>query len=404
MKIAHISMTTLPASVGGKEVVVHNVANHQAKRGFDVSIITNWKQWKQSKNIYSDYKVFPVRVKIDCHGTADHQPGPLWLSTLQYGFYQMLHRYDIWHIHTSFPAAYLAKTAARMFKTPYIITCHGDDIQLDPETAYGLRLNPDTNSKIKKILLDAKLITAVSDSVHQEYLDIGVNETCIRDIPNGADIENIINHNVDKKKIRKQYGISQNDFLILSVGRNEPRKGFDNIPLIVKKLLEKNIKFTWVVAGKDTEKLSAIAKGQGLEGCLFGIGKVFHQGNIANNKRYLLPNTALIDLYKSADLFISVSHTETFGLVSIEAMAAQTPVIAFDVPGCRDIIQHNKTGILIPENAIDEMVNQIIRVKNQPVWASQLVKNAQAQLNRFQWGKIAEDYIQAYKSAIHAYI
>ncbi len=58
----------------------------------------------------------------------------------------------------------------------------------------------------------------------------------------------------------------------------------------------------------------------------------------------------LADIYRSADVFVLPSKTDTLGLVNLEAMACGLPVVAYDVDGPKGIIQTGKTGILIPEN------------------------------------------------------
>lgn len=55
------------------------------------------------------------------------------------------------------------------------------------------------------------------------------------------------------------------------------------------------------------------------------------------------------DIYRSADIFVFPSKTDTLGLVNLEAMACGRPVIAYDIENTRAVIKHGKTGILVPE-------------------------------------------------------
>lgn len=57
---------------------------------------------------------------------------------------------------------------------------------------------------------------------------------------------------------------------------------------------------------------------------------------------------ALAEIYQSADIFIFPSHTDTLGLVNLEAMACGIPVIAYDIENMQGIIQHGVNGILVP--------------------------------------------------------
>jgi len=61
-----------------------------------------------------------------------------------------------------------------------------------------------------------------------------------------------------------------------------------------------------------------------------------------------LPRETLAALYASADVCVLPSHTETCGLVALEAMASGLPVIAADAGGLRESVQHGLTGLLVP--------------------------------------------------------
>jgi glycosyltransferase involved in cell wall biosynthesis len=54
----------------------------------------------------------------------------------------------------------------------------------------------------------------------------------------------------------------------------------------------------------------------------------------------------LATLLASADVFVFPSHTDTFGIVLLEAMACGLPVAAYPVPGPRDVVRHGETGVL----------------------------------------------------------
>lgn len=55
------------------------------------------------------------------------------------------------------------------------------------------------------------------------------------------------------------------------------------------------------------------------------------------------------DIYRSVDIFVFPSKTDTLGLVNLEAMASGLPIIAYDIENTRGVIHHGKTGILVPE-------------------------------------------------------
>ncbi|KAI8626535.1 glycosyl transferase group 1 [Xylariaceae sp. FL1651] len=66
--------------------------------------------------------------------------------------------------------------------------------------------------------------------------------------------------------------------------------------------------------------------------------------------------------YASADIFLHCSITETFGLVVLEAMASGVPVIARDEGGPSDIIDHGRTGYLVPPNDLEGFVQKVLKL------------------------------------------
>lgn len=92
------------------------------------------------------------------------------------------------------------------------------------------------------------------------------------------------------------------------------------------------------------------------------------------------------DIYRSADIFVFPSKTDTLGLVNLEAMACGLPVIAYDIEDTRAIITDGKTGILVPEG------------KNLDMWIEQALKlhheDGIAYAQGFTWKKYAEKFLE----------
>ncbi len=87
----------------------------------------------------------------------------------------------------------------------------------------------------------------------------------------------------------------------------------------------------------------------------------------------------LAELTPRLDLFVLATHYEGFGLVVCEAMAAHVPVIASDVPGVNEIIEHGKDGYLVPDGnykALAEQIRQCYWDKQHNVQVSQVLTDA----------------------------
>jgi glycosyltransferase involved in cell wall biosynthesis len=68
----------------------------------------------------------------------------------------------------------------------------------------------------------------------------------------------------------------------------------------------------------------------------------------------------LAQLYCALDVFVSSSHTESFGLAIAEAMASSAAVVATDTEGAREIIQTGETGLLVPIGDVDKLAKAVL--------------------------------------------
>lgn len=132
---------------------------------------------------------------------------------------------------------------------------------------------------------------------------------------------------------RLELGIDAADPLLLWVGRLDPIKGLDVL-----------IKAT-AIANRTTPLRLAIAGEGPLRDHL--VSWIAEQG-LTNRVHLLGRRTDVPRLLKTADLFVFPSRTEGLPNALLEAMAAGLPVVATDAPGCRDLIESERTGLLVP--------------------------------------------------------
>lgn len=191
-------------------------------------------------------------------------------------------------------------------------------------------------------------------------------------IPNGIDTNKFVHNSVKRNLIRKKEGICNDEYLILSVGSLREAKDYYCAINVAKTLVNDfDLKFKWLILGKGPleDKLKKKVIDEKLQDVIIFIG--------------VRSNTS--DYYSAADLFVSTSKWEGFGLVIAEAMSSELNVISTSTSGVVDII-YNKDW-LSPINDHISLAKLIFK-------SSKLKDKSINSLNR---NKIINDYsIDAY--------
>lgn len=135
--------------------------------------------------------------------------------------------------------------------------------------------------------------------------------------------------------------------VLLYVGRLAPEKRIHELKPIMDALSKKHSNYRLAIVGKgpSTEKLQTL----------------FADDNHRTTVQFLGPlyGPDLQAAYASADIFIMPSDSETLGFVVMEAMASGLPVVAANAGGIPDIIDHNRTGLLVSPSNTTEYVQAI---------------------------------------------
>jgi glycogen synthase len=102
-------------------------------------------------------------------------------------------------------------------------------------------------------------------------------------------------------------------------------------------------------------------------------------------------------LYKIADVSVFPSLYEPFGIVALEAMAAECPVVVSDVGGLREVVNHNETGIIVHPDNIESLSWGILHTLQRPDWSALRAANAYRGVREdYSWERIAGRTIEVY--------
>ncbi len=202
-------------------------------------------------------------------------------------------------------------------------------------------------------------------------------------IPNPLDIFKF--KPVDKNAARELWNLPKNKKLILYGAvdaTSDINKGFKEFSEAIQKLSCENVEL--IVFGGPTRN----------ESDLFGL-KTHHIG-------FLNDEESLITLYSSADCMVVPSLQEAFGQTASEAMACQTPVVAFNHSGLKDIVDHKVNGYLAIPFDTDDLSRGIDWVLNKGTNYKELCVNARNKIvHNFNSDLIVENHIKLYREIIN---
>ncbi|MBI2410341.1 MAG: glycosyltransferase family 4 protein [Candidatus Kerfeldbacteria bacterium] len=121
------------------------------------------------------------------------------------------------------------------------------------------------------------------------------------------------------------------------------------------------------------------------------------QIGLKNRVQFLGQRIDIEQVYADSDIIFIPSRFEGFGLVAVEAMAAGKPIVASRVDGLAEILQHEKTALLVDMQQPKTVAQQIDRLLAEPTLRAHLGATAKQDAQRFDIAKTVEQYQQLYK-------
>ena len=294
--------------------------------------------------------------------------------------------FDVIHVH-DWLAAFSGISFKHYVKKPMVLTVHSTEVG----RAQGLH-SPDSFS-INGIewwaTYEADRVIVCSQSMKNEicgHFNLPLDKVDV--IPNAIDPTKY-QTSVDRGSVRQRYEVGYGEKLILCVGRLVPQKGTEYfiraIPHIAKRYPE--AKFIIVGEGWSRDILEAEARASGQN------RKIQFTG-FASDKE-------VIDLMTSADVLIVPSVYEPFGIVALEGMATGVPVVASQVGGLSEVIEHDRTGLFVYPRSPESIAWGIDRILSDPDHAKWLTKNAKDILNKdYSWEAVAMKTVDVYRKVV----
>jgi N-acetyl-alpha-D-glucosaminyl L-malate synthase BshA len=328
------------ASIGGSGILATELAIALADRGHDVHLIST---------------DVPFRLAGDRPGLTFHQvhtPSyplfrePQYVLSLANRVVQVARacRLDVVHAHYAVPhatAAILARQvlAASGASVPRVVTTlHGTDITL-------VGSDPSYSEIVAFSIESSDGITAVSESLRQSTVrELGVRKA-IDVIPNFLDCAQW--QRVEAPELKRQYAGPAGDRLVIHMSNFRPVKRIDCVVQVFA-AIQRQLAARLLLVGEGPE----VAAAERLAGEL----------GIADRVSFLGAQDGIVPLLSISDVLLLPSAQESFGLAALEAMACGTPVVASNVGGLPEVIEHGRSGFLHPPDDVEGMAASAVRL------------------------------------------
>jgi len=372
-----IGITCYP-TYGGSGAVATELGIALAARGHEVHFITYQQPFRLPSFLP---RIYFHEVDVGRYPLFEYPPYDLALAVRMHEVVKM-HGLDLLHVHYAIPHATSAWIAREMLRetsadVKVITTLHGTDITIvgqDPS------FHPITKFSIEK----SDRITAVSQFLRQETFNAFGCTACQVEV-----IYNFIDPDVyDRAKypplLREQLNGGRR--VLMHVSNFRPVKRVRDIVRTYAKV-RKAVPSVLVMVGDGPDRVDAEAEARAL-----GVEKDVH---------FLGKIDAVAPLLAGADVFLLPSHSESFGLSALEALASGTPVVGYRTGGLVEVVRDGVTGTLCEVGDVDGMAAATVEILSDPNRWQTMSRDAAADARaRFSLDDIVRQYETLYEDAV----
>jgi D-inositol-3-phosphate glycosyltransferase len=418
MLVVHSNPVIEPGvgDAGGMTVYVRQMARTLAARGLEVDIYTRRDRADAPEEAELYPGVVVRQLRAGAPGLSKEEiPAylPEFTANLATEAERRGVRYDLIHSHY-WLSGRVASLLSNRWRIPFVHTFHTLGRVKNEGRAHGEPVEPDSRLRGEaRVIAEAHAIVASTPeergwlvdlyAAHPERIHViapGVDHTMFRP-PTGGD------RTAAKAELSRLIG-DGTDFstrrLLLFVGRLQPLKGADTAIEALAHLVD------WGRLSVEDAALVIVGGGSGIAGAAeprrlremaarLGIGSLVHFVPAQ-------PHSALPCFYQAADVCLVPSHTESFGLVALEAQACGTPVVGAAVGGLRSIVRHGQTGFLVQAGASASFAERAWRVLSDDPMADSMRRLAACSSGDFSWDRSGAElhdlYVQAARDLAEA--
>jgi glycogen synthase len=378
MNILIITHLYLP-NVGGVEIAVENLSKQFTKNGHKVEIVTSrWPKTLPKTDIINGIKVTRLPFRLPSFNLLLFIKFAIRLieSTVRLFALCKKSQFDIINLHYVRENALYALILSYFRRLPLVTSIHGEDIGTFPlESKLNRWIVKQTLQRSSQIISNSNAFLILTSEMFGSEIQL---KSMV--VGNGVDLSKI---NLSKN------GFINADTYILGIGRFIHKKGFDILLRAFAFVRHKfpEVKLCLIGDGEERNNLETLSRDLGLEQSVLFYGLIENE----NIWKYLL----------NCKFFVLPSRKEPFGIVILEAMAAEKAVVAMDVGGVPELVQHGKTGLLVKNDDPRTLADSIIYLLENPDIAGNLGINGRKLVEaQYTWEIIADKYLKIFRSVL----
>ena len=334
-----IGITCYP-TYGGSGVVATELGMELAARGHEIHFISYAPPIRLTD---TNDRIQFHEVEISNYPLFDHAPYALTLAVkmLEVAESETL---DLLHVHYAIPhsvSAFLARSMAAPKRLPFITTLHGTDITLVGSDRSFL---PITKFSIEQ----SDGVTAISHYLKQRTLEEFDIKRPIEVIPNFVNCD--LYCRKENPAMRAEWA-PDGEPILMHLSNFRPVKRITDVVEIFALVREK-IRAKLVLIGDGPDRAAA--------------EYLVRKRKLARDVHFLGKQDRVYQHLAQADLFLLPSDMESFGLAALEAMACEVPVVASNVGGVPEVIEHGIDGYLHPPREIETAAKYALDILSRP--------------------------------------
>lgn len=236
-------------------------------------------------------------------------------------------RFDLVHSLFAVPSGCSGYLIARRGRLPHVLSLLGGDVY-DPTKWLSPHRTPLLFHTVKALMTRSDRVVAMSNDIRSRAINLYAIGREIDLVPHGIPIPSY------PPGSRSLFGFTEEDVVLLTIGRLIPRKGLGNLLQVVAGLGAPNVKLAIIGDGPLRETLGDAARAAG----------------IGDQVRFFgyLSDEAKWQLLRNADVYVSTAVHEGFGIVFLEAMEVGLPIVTYDEGGQVDFLEEGVTAFLVP--------------------------------------------------------